>query len=100
MFKVVKECIETPVYLMMCDHRNCARTMTGQMSDDPADKEKERQVQQMFIKSAAAQGWLIGLDAQLCPAHAAVLGKPQEKKLVQVASNADVREVRRIHGAD
>ena len=107
-FKVIRELVETPVYWLVCDHRSCSMAMTGPM--DMTDKEKLRESQKVFVLAAQQSGWLIGLDAQLCPAHAAALNQPQEKKLITLPGSVPgvgklrgeraEENVRRIHGGD
>ena len=70
MFKVVREYVDSPMYLMMCDNRACAATATGPANLANADD--TRLSQSSFLKAAAKDGWGVGLDAQLCPGHAAL----------------------------
>lgn len=92
MFKVIKEFVPEPMYLMMCDNRNCSMSATGQADLASADGLKLSQSQ--FLKSATEQGWAIGLDAQLCPAHAEVAKKQREERrsVVVMPSGAEAAQ--------
>jgi hypothetical protein len=68
MFKVIREFVPAPMFLMMCDNRSCAASAT--MPANFANAEELRLSQDSFLKQAVKDGWVIGLDAQLCPGHA------------------------------
>lgn len=71
MFRVIQSFVDPvvgPEYLIMCDNRTCAYTAKGPAKLETATTIKESQ--QSFVSVATRDGWLIGLDAQLCPGHA------------------------------
>lgn len=71
MFRIIQSYVDPdigPEYLLMCDNRTCAYTARGPAKLDTTSSVKESQ--QSFVAIATNNGWLIGLDAQLCPGHA------------------------------
>lgn len=91
MFKVITELVTRPHFFLLCDNRNCC-TAHG----FPLDRSSRATVessQSECLRTAVQAGWIIGLEAQLCPEHAARLKQQMEKeegegegeKLVQVA---------------
>lgn len=71
MFRIVQSFIDPdvgPEYFLICDNRTCAYTARGSAHLESSSSIKESQ--QSFIQIATNNGWLIGLDAQLCPGHA------------------------------
>jgi hypothetical protein len=67
MFKCVTEFVPSPLYVLICDNRNCLATAQGEVS--LANEEEMQLSQRSFIAKAQKDGWMVGLDAQLCPGH-------------------------------
>jgi len=94
MFKVIKEFVPQPMWLLMCDNRHCAASATQPANlTNPDDA---RLSQSTFLKNAGNEGWAIGLDVQLCPGHAAIVKQQAEeavergKQQVVTANGGDV----------
>lgn len=64
MYKIVKDFVDSPVLLMMCD-ASCAAVV---QSTVPPGIESA-QVEPGFIKQAMQAGWFVSLGRQLCPHH-------------------------------
>jgi hypothetical protein len=78
---VIREGIPQPHFWMMCDGgTGCGLII--QMLIDPAQPEQALQVS--FIQQAVQQGWTVGLDRQMCPAHNAA--KKAEQPMVLLAN--------------
>lgn len=93
MFKVVREFVDIPLFLLVCDNRNCAAMARGEVSF--VNEEETALYQRSFLTNATKDGWMIGLDAQLCPGHAKLhkemveRGKERGKEVVTPASLQD-----------
>jgi hypothetical protein len=92
-FRVVSEFIPKPLFYLLCDHRSCCVTGTGEIPVAfPVITQEAAvaltQTQARFLNAAGAAGWLLGLDGQFCPEHAkAMRGQAAEtRRLIEVAS--------------
>lgn len=83
MFRVVREFVEVPKFLLVCDNVNCMASATGDANIESPKVMMETQT--TFIDRAVKEGWIIGLAGQICPGHAALLAKRVEegKQLVK-----------------
>jgi hypothetical protein len=75
MFKIIRDFVEQPQFLMWCD---CACGAFFTLPFTPATEEQRAagladQVEQgcmkQFVTVAMQGGWKVSLDRQLCPAH-------------------------------
>lgn len=69
MFRIVTEFVPTAGFLLLCDHPHCGNTAVASMVPETPEAERVKAVSP-FIKGAIEQGWVIGIDAHLCPQHA------------------------------
>ena len=79
MFKVVRDYVEQPQFLIMCDAA-CAKYIAAPFTAGAEPLEQGQQIN--FIQSAAQQGWKIALGQQLCPQHVQSQSADQPRILV------------------
>ena len=78
MIRVVTELVPTASILVLCDHAHCGVFASQEVpSPDPT-------AMQGFIAARAMEGWSIGIDLQICPAH--VNAAKQKQRLILVPS--------------
>ena len=102
MFKIITEClnvvpagetlVRSPHFYILCDNRNCDQAIGGDA--EHTNQEAMTASQGAFITTAREAGWVVGLDGQLCPWHAAKLQEAMVKmregqQLVKPVSNLD-----------
>jgi hypothetical protein len=65
MFRIVKEFVPQPSFLVVCDHAHCG-VHISQILTPGADLEVQAGV---FIHTATDSGWALSMMGQLCPGH-------------------------------
>ncbi len=88
MFKVVREYIDQPIFLLMCDNRNCGAMARGLVN--LSNKEEYALSHSTFLRAAAKDGWTIGLEGQMCPGHSALM--QQQAEAAEERGKMEVRE--------
>jgi len=82
MFKIVKDFVTQPLFLMWCD-ASCANYIQGPKPTDAiAD---DQSLEAAFAQEALRQGWNLSLERHLCPMHAKAAA---ETRLIHVPSFA------------
>ena len=101
MFRSVSTGCERPHYWVVCDDRTCGMQVQGDV--DVSSPEEIQNSHKAFVRHLNEKGWAIGLDAQICPAHAKALldiaqaaTKPKQN-LVSIASKSALDRLDRIH---
>jgi hypothetical protein len=63
-FRIVKDFVQAPSLLVMCDRPHCCGAASVALQTEPDDN-----VLAAFVGQARAGGWRFDLDQQVCPAH-------------------------------
>jgi hypothetical protein len=84
MFRVVTEHQAKRSCLLLCDNRKCGTCATADLEPDADQTEAAT----AFVHLAVGAGWLMGLDAHLCPQCAAAAR--QQENRIQVARSLAV----------
>ena len=76
--RVITELVPAPSILVLCDNAHCGVFASQEVpSPNPT-------AMQSFIAARALEGWSIGIDLQICPAH--VNAAKQQQRLIHVPS--------------
>lgn len=66
MVKIVTEFVPKPAMVVMCDHPHCSVFTSQEITQLPQDWSEYMKA---FVAGRQMEGWMIGLDRQICPGH-------------------------------
>jgi hypothetical protein len=79
MFKIIRDFVQVPQFLAMCDEA------CGQYVALPFEASEEQAQQGLFVLGLERTGWKVGLDRQLCPLHVARLAETtSQRRLIEL----------------
>jgi hypothetical protein len=101
MFRIVRESVPAPHFLILCDHGACgsfharAVSFEGRIVDAATDNTASivGRDREAFFRECGSSGWLVDIGVQLCPVHHQAV-----KDIIRPPATAPLIEVPKPHG--